>query len=155
MLTGDNEGTAQAIAEQVGVDEYRAELLPDEKVTAIESLQATDGTVAMVGDGINDAPALATAEVGVAMGAAGTDIALMGDDIRKLPYLYALANKANGVIRQNIIVSLGVKALLAVGVPIGVVTVAIAVVVGDMGMSLGVTGNAMRLSRLKPETLFQ
>lgn len=162
MLTGDNEGTAQAIAEEVGVDEYRAELLPEEKVDAIESLQATDGDVAMVGDGINDAPALATAEVGVAMGAAGTDtaletadIALMGDDIGKLPYLYALANKANGVIRQNIIVSLGVKALLAIGVPIGVVTVAIAVVVGDMGMSLGVTGNAMRLSRLKPEALLQ
>jgi len=160
MLTGDNEGTARAIAEQVGVDEYRAELLPDEKVTAIESLQTEYGDVTMVGDGINDAPALATAEVGVAMGAAGTDtaletgdIALMGDNIGKLPYLYALAQKANSVIRQNIVVSLGVKALLAIGVPIGLVTVAVAVVVGDMGMSLGVTGNAMRLSRMKPDKL--
>ena len=159
-MTGDNEGTARAIAEQVGVDEYRAELLPEEKVSAIESLQAEYGDVAMVGDGINDAPALATAEVGVAMGAAGTDtaletadIALMGDDIGKLPYLYALAGKANSVIRQNIAVSLGVKALLAIGVPIGLVTVAVAVVVGDMGMSLGVTGNAMRLSRMKPDLL--
>jgi len=158
MLTGDNEGTARAIAEQVGVDEYRAELLPEEKVEAIESLQAAYGDVAMVGDGINDAPALVAAEVGIAMGAAGTDtaletadIALMGDDIGKLPYLYALSHTANGVIRQNIWSSLGVKALLAVGVPLGYVSVALAVVVGDMGMSLGVTGNAMRLSRLKPD----
>ncbi|MEF8786027.1 MAG: cation-translocating P-type ATPase, partial [Haloarculaceae archaeon] len=152
MLTGDNEGTARAIATEVSVDEYRAELLPDEKVAAVEELQAKYGDVAMVGDGINDAPALATAEVGVAMGAAGTDtaletadIALMGDDIGKLPYLYALSHTANGVIRQNIWASLGVKALLAVGVPGGLVSVAVAVVVGDMGMSLGVTGNAMRL----------
>ena len=158
MLTGDNEGTARAIAEQVGVDEYRAELLPNEKVDAIEELQVEHGDVAMVGDGINDAPALAAADIGIAMGAAGTDtaletadIALMGDDIGKLPYLYRLSQTANGVIRQNIWASLGVKALLAVGVPLGYVSVALAVVVGDMGMSLGVTGNAMRLSRLKPD----
>jgi len=160
MLTGDNEATARAIGEQVGVDEVRAELLPDEKVAAVEEIQAEHGEVAMVGDGINDAPALATADVGVAMGAAGTDtaletadIALMGDDVGKLPYLYALSNRANGVIRQNIWASLGVKALLAVGVPLGLVTVAVAVVVGDMGMSLGVTGNAMRLSRMTPESV--
>jgi len=158
MLTGDNEGTARAIAAQVGVDGYRAELLPDGKVAAVEALQTEYGDVAMVGDGINDAPALATADVGIAMGAAGTDtaietadIALMGDDIRKLPYLYALSNEANGVIRQNVWSSLAVKALLAVGVPFGLVSVALAVVVGDMGMSLGVTGNAMRLSRIAPE----
>jgi len=159
MLTGDNEGTARAIAGQVGVDEYRAELLPEEKVDAVESLQAEYGEVAMVGDGINDAPALATAEVGIAMGAAGTDtaletadIALMGDDVAKLPYLYALSHTANGVIRQNVWASLGVKALLALGVPLGLVSVAVAVVVGDMGMSLGVTGNAMRLSGIEPES---
>ncbi|MFW6003509.1 MAG: heavy metal translocating P-type ATPase [Halanaeroarchaeum sp.] len=158
MLTGDNEGTARAIADEVGVDSFRAELLPEEKVAAVESLQTEYGEVAMVGDGINDAPALATADVGVAMGAAGTDtaletadIALMGDDLGKLPYLYSLSNTANGVIRQNIWSSLGVKALLALGVPFGYVSVALAVVVGDMGMSLGVTGNAMRLSRVRPE----
>jgi Cd2+/Zn2+-exporting ATPase len=158
MLTGDNEGTARAIAERVGVDEYRAGLLPDEKVEAVRSLQSTDGRVAMVGDGINDAPALAAADVGVAMGAAGTDtaietadVALMGDDVGRLPYLYDLSNEANGVIRQNIWSSLAVKALLAVGVPLGYVSVALAVVVGDMGMSLGVTGNAMRLARISPD----
>ncbi len=158
MLTGDNEGTAKAIAEQVGVDKYRAELLPEDKVDAVEALQTEYGDVAMVGDGINDAPALATADVAVAMGAAGTDtaletadIALMGDDIGKLPYLSELSQTANGVIRQNIWVSLGVKFLLALGVPLGLVSVALAVVVGDMGMSLGVTGNAMRLSRIVPE----
>ncbi|WP_457852041.1 heavy metal translocating P-type ATPase [Halalkalicoccus salilacus] len=158
MLTGDNEGTARAIAEQVGIDEYHAELLPEKKVDVIESLQTEYGDVAMVGDGINDAPALATAEIGIAMGAAGTDtaletadIALMGDDIGKLPYLYALSHKANSVIRQNIWASLGAKALLALGVPLGFVSVALAVVVGDMGMSLGVTGNSLRLARITPE----
>jgi len=80
---------------------------------------------------------------------------LMSDDIGKLPYLYALSHTANGVIRQNIWASLGVKALLAVGVPLGLVSVALAVVVGDMGMSLSVTGNAMRLSRLKPDRFFE
>lgn len=161
MLTGDNEGTARAIAEQVGVDEYRAELLPDQKVEAIDELRDEYGDVAMVGDGVNDAPALATATVGVAMGAAGTDtaletadIALMGDDLSKLPYLYELSHKAGSVIQQNIWASLGVKALLAIGVPLGYVSVAVAVVVGDMGMSLGVTGNAMRLSRIVPDSLY-
>ena len=92
------------------------------------------------------------------MGAAGTDtaietadVALMGDDLGSVPYLYRLSHTANGVIRQNIWASLGVKALLAVGVPLGLVSVAAAVVVGDMGMSLGVTGNALRLSRIEPD----
>jgi len=158
MLTGDNERTAQAIAQRLGIDDYRGELLPEEKVAAIEDLKEEYKGVAMVGDGINDAPALATATVGIAMGAAGTDtaietadIALMGDDLARLPYLYGLSHKANGVIRENIWSSLGVKLLLALGVPFGYVSVALAVIVGDMGMSIGVTGNAMRLSRLKPD----
>ncbi len=159
MLTGDNELTARAIGDRVGVDDVRAELLPEEKVEAIEALDAEyEGGVAMVGDGINDAPALATASVGVAMGAAGTDtaletadVALMSDDLSRLPYLYDLAHRANGVIRQNVWASLGLKAMLAVGVPLGVVNLAVAVLLGDAGMTVGVTGNAMRLSRVKPE----
>jgi Cd2+/Zn2+-exporting ATPase len=157
MLTGDNEGTARAIAEAVGVDDHRAELLPEDKVDAIEALRAEYGTVAMVGDGINDAPALATADVGVAMGAAGTDtaietadIALLGDDLGNLPYLYDLAHRSVGVIRQNVWGSLGVKAALAVGIPLGLVSVVTAVVAGDVGMTVLVTGNALRLSRVRP-----
>ncbi|PSP72468.1 cadmium-transporting ATPase [Halobacteriales archaeon QH_9_66_26] len=157
MLTGDNDRTARAIADEVGVDEHRAELLPDEKVAAVEDLEES-GAVAMVGDGINDAPALATATVGVAMGAAGTDtaletadIALMGDDLTKLPYLYDLANDANGVIRQNVWASLAVKAGLAIAVPFGYVPIWLAVLAGDAGMTVGVTGNAMRLSRIEPD----
>ncbi|AKU09694.1 heavy metal translocating P-type ATPase [Haloferax gibbonsii] len=158
MLTGDNEGTARAIAEQVGVDDFRAGLLPEDKVAAVEGLLDEYGSVAMVGDGINDAPALATATVGVAMGAAGTDtaletadIALMADDLSKLPYLYELSHRANGVIRQNIWASLAIKAVLAVGVPFGYVSVALAVLAGDAGMTMGVTGNAMRLARIRPD----
>jgi len=157
MLTGDNERTARAVGDEVGVDEVRAELLPDEKVTAVEELVAEYGDVAMVGDGINDAPALATATVGIAMGAAGTDtaletadVALMGDDIAKLPYLYELAGDANGVIRQNVWASLGVKAALALAVPFGLVPIWLAVLAGDAGMTVGVTGNAMRLARVEP-----
>ena len=159
MLTGDNEVTARAVGEMAGVDEVRAELLPEDKAETVAALDEEFGGVMMVGDGVNDAPALATATVGVAMGAAGTDtavesadVALMGDELSKLPYLYALSGKANGVIRENIWASIGVKALLAVGVPFGLVNVAVAVVVGDMGMSLGVTTNALRLARLKPDS---
>ena len=160
MLTGDNERTARAVAEAVGVDDYRAELLPDEKVSAVEDLVADhpDG-VAMVGDGMNDAPAMATATVGVAMGAAGTDtaietadVALMADDISKLPYLYELAGDANRVIRQNVWASLAVKAGLAVAVPFGYVPIWLAVLLGDAGMTVAVTGNAMRLSTVQAAT---
>ncbi|GAB3412294.1 heavy metal translocating P-type ATPase [Haloparvum alkalitolerans] len=158
MLTGDNERTARAIGERVGVDEVRADLLPDEKVDAVRELrEASDGGVLMVGDGVNDAPALAAATVGVAMGAAGTDAALetadaalMGDDLTRLPYLVDLSARASRVIRTNIAASLGVKALLALGAPFGYVSIAMAVLVGDMGMSLGVTGNALRLGRVEP-----
>ena len=162
MLTGDNERTASAVAEAVGVDEFRAALLPEEKADAVRGLTdgpaGDDGGVAMVGDGINDAPALATATVGIAMGAAGTDtaletadIALLADDLSKLPYLYELAGDANSVIRQNVWTSLGLKALLALAVPFGYVPIWLAVLAGDAGMTVGVTANAMRLSRLRPE----
>jgi Cd2+/Zn2+-exporting ATPase len=172
MLTGDNERTARAIASQVGIDEVHADLLPAEKVDAVRELVeaaegATDarlpwnrtaGGVAMVGDGVNDAPALAAATVGVAMGAAGTDtaietadVALMGDDLTRLPYLVALSRRANRVIETNVWSSLGVKAVLAAAAPFGLVSVVHAVVIGDMGMSLAVTGNAMRLANVRPE----
>ncbi|GAA0717355.1 Cd2+/Zn2+-exporting ATPase [Halorubrum trapanicum] len=158
MLTGDNERTARAIGDRVGVDEVRAELLPDEKVAAVRELAAeTEGGVAMVGDGINDAPALAAADVGIAMGAAGTDtaietadVALMADDLTRLPYVVDLSSRASTTIRTNIGASLAVKAVLAAGAPLGYVSVAMAVVVGDMGMSLGVTGNALRLGNVEP-----
>ncbi|GGN96999.1 heavy metal translocating P-type ATPase [Haloarcula pellucida] len=158
MLTGDNERTARAIAEQVGITDYRAGLMPDEKVAAVEELLGEYDSVAMVGDGVNDAPALATATVGIAMGAAGSDaaietadIALLGDDIGRLPYLATLSKKATGVIRQNVWSSLGLKLLLAVGAVTGYVGVALAVLLGDAGMTVGVTGNAMRLSRVEAE----
>ncbi|ELZ41031.1 heavy metal translocating P-type ATPase [Halorubrum tebenquichense] len=158
MLTGDNERTARAIGDRVGVDEVRAELLPDEKVAAVREIAAeTEGGVAMVGDGINDAPALAAADVGIAMGAAGTDtaietadVALMADDLTRLPYVVDLSARAGDTIRRNIGASLAVKAVLAAGAPLGYVSVAMAVVVGDMGMSLGVTGNALRLGNVEP-----
>jgi Cd2+/Zn2+-exporting ATPase len=162
MLTGDNERTARAVAEQVGVDDYAADLLPAEKVARVESLVEEYEDVAMVGDGINDAPALATATVGTAMGAAGTDtaietadVALMGDDLSKLPYLHRLARTGNDVIRQNVWGSLLVKAALAVAIPLPFVAVPLwfVVLAGDVGMTTAVTGNALRLARLKPAPL--
>ena len=156
MLTGDNEGTARAIAEELGVDEWRSDLLPEQKVEAVNESTQKYGKVAMVGDGVNDAPALATASVGIAMGAAGTDtaletadVALMADDLSKLPYLFHLSKKSRGVIRQNVGTSILVKFILAIGVFPGLVSLAMAVLVGDMGTSLGVTGNALRLSRIR------
>jgi Cd2+/Zn2+-exporting ATPase len=155
MLTGDNERTAKAIAKELGIAHFRAGLLPEEKVEEIKNLQKY-GTVAMVGDGVNDAPALAQATVGIAMGAAGTDvaletadIALMADDLTKLPYLVKLSRKARLVIRENIWASILIKFSLGAGVFPGLVTLALAVLIGDMGATLGVTANALRLARVK------
>jgi Cd2+/Zn2+-exporting ATPase len=151
MLTGDNERTAHQIAQQAGVDEVRARLLPQDKVQAVQELQAQYGRLAMVGDGVNDAPALARATVGIAMGAAGTDaaletadIALMADDLSKLPFTIGLSRRSLGTIRANIALSLIVKALflaLAVG---GTATLWMAVF-ADMGTSLLVTLNGLRM----------
>ena len=157
MLTGDNEATARAIAGELGVDEWQAGLLPEQKVEAVRELRRRYGQTAMVGDGVNDAPALAIASVGIAMGAAGTDtaletadVALMADDLSKLPYLFRLSRTSRRVIRQNVWTSILVKFLLAAGVFPGLVSLVAAVLAGDMGTSLGVTGNALRLARVRP-----
>jgi Cd2+/Zn2+-exporting ATPase len=158
MLTGDNEQVAHNVSAQLGVDEYRAGLLPEDKLRAIEELDREAGPVAMVGDGINDAPALAAASVGVAMGAAGTDaalasadVALMSDDLARLPDTVRGARQATRVMRQNVVASLAVKAVFVVLAPLGLVTLVMAVA-ADMGMSLLVTLNGLRLLRGRETT---
>jgi len=155
MLTGDNEATAQAIGAAAQVDEVRAGLLPEQKVAAVEALLASHGAVAMVGDGVNDAPALARASVGIAMGAAGTDtaletadVALMADELGKLPFAVRLSRQARAIIRQNVALSLGIKAVFLVLAVVGMATLWMAVF-ADMGASLIVTFNGMRLLREK------
>lgn len=151
MLTGDNQGTADAVGRAVGVDEVRAELLPEDKMQAIQEIQRTHGPVAMVGDGVNDAPALATATIGIAMGAAGTDaaietadIALMTDDLARLPWLVRHARRSLRIIRQNIVFALSVKAVFMVLALLQVATLWMAIA-ADMGASLMVIFNALRL----------
>jgi soluble P-type ATPase len=156
MLTGDGAETAEMVGRRIGVDEVRARLLPEDKVHAVRALRELHGSVAMLGDGVNDAPALAEATVGLAMGAAGSpatietaDVALMADDLTKLPYAVRLARHARRTIRFNIGLALGLKLVLAVGAVLGVVSLAVAVLVGDMGGSLAVTVNALRIARTR------
>jgi len=156
MVTGDNERTAKAIADEIGIDEYRSELLPQDKVDTIEELSKESEHVAMVGDGVNDAPALAKANVGIAMGAIGSDvsletadIALMQDDISKLPYLIELSRKTLEIVRENVLASILIKGSFAVLAFPGLITLWLAVAIGDMGLSLAVILNAMRLSLIK------
>jgi Cd2+/Zn2+-exporting ATPase len=155
MLTGDNRVTANAIARDLGIDEVYAELLPNDKVEKIEELVTRYGTIAMVGDGVNDAPALARANLGIAMGAIGSDaaietadIALMTDDISKLPWLIHHAKRTLTVIQQNIVFSLGVKAVFVVLTFAGFATLWGAIA-ADAGASLLVVANALRLLRLR------
>jgi Cd2+/Zn2+-exporting ATPase len=153
MLTGDNEITARAVAGRLGIEDVRAERLPQDKVGEVRDLVARHGVVAMVGDGINDAPALAAASVGVAMGGAGTDaaletadVALMGDDLRRLAWAVRLGRRTLSVIRQNVTFAIGIKAaFLALAIP-GLATLWMAVA-ADMGASLLVTANGLRLLR--------
>ncbi|MFO0850762.1 MAG: heavy metal translocating P-type ATPase [Gemmataceae bacterium] len=153
MLTGDNRGTAEAIARETGVDEVHAELLPGDKVTKVEELVGKYGAVAMVGDGVNDAPAMGRATVALAMGAIGTDaaietadIALMSDDLGKLPWLVRHSRRALGVIRQNIVFALAVKAVFVVLTLAGYSSMW-AAVAADSGATLLVVFNALRLLR--------
>ena len=153
MLTGDNNGTAQAIAAELGVDDVRAELLPEDKVAAVEELRRRFGSVAMVGDGVNDAPALATADVGIAMGAAGSDaaletadVALMADELLKIPYTLRLSRATVRNIKANLAISIVMKAAFVVAAIAGVATLWMAVV-ADTGASVLVIANALRLLR--------
>jgi Cd2+/Zn2+-exporting ATPase len=156
MITGDNNRTARAIADKIGIDEYYSELLPEDKVRIVEELSREHGHVAMIGDGVNDAPALATASVGVAMGVIGSDIsletadiALMQDDLSKLPYLIELSDKTLKVVKENILASILIKGSFALLTFPGLVTLWLAVAIGDMGLSLAVILNALRLSLIK------
>ena len=151
MLTGDNDDVAQQVAVELGVTDVRAELLPENKLTAIQELQTQYGDIAMTGDGVNDAPALATATVGIAMGGAGTavaletaDVALMGDDLSKLPFAVGLSRASRRIIRQNLAVSLGVIGLLLVTSVFGLIELSGAVVLHE-GSTLIVVLNALRL----------
>jgi Cd2+/Zn2+-exporting ATPase len=153
MLTGDNRGTAEAIAKETGVDEVYAELLPADKVAKVEALVAKYGTVAMIGDGVNDAPAMGRATIGLAMGAIGTDaaietadIALMSDDLGKLPWLVRHSRRTLGIIRQNIMFALAVKAVFVV-LTLFSYSSMWAAVAADSGATLLVVFNALRLLR--------
>ena len=155
MLTGDNARTAAAIGKRVGVSDIRADLLPEDKLNFIKELRRKYQSVAMVGDGVNDAPALAASTVGVAMGGAGTDtaletadIALMSDDLSKLPYTIKLSRRALMIIKQNITFSLAIKLLALLLVVPGWLTLWIAIF-ADMGATLIVTLNSLRLLKVK------
>lgn len=155
MLTGDNRAVAENIAQQVGISEVRSGLMPEDKLHIIRQMDTEYEAIAMVGDGVNDAPALATATVGIAMGGAGTavaletaDVALMGDDLSRLPFAVGLSRASRNIIQQNLLISLGVIALLVVTSVFGLVQLGIAVLLHE-GSTLLVVGNALRLLNYK------
>lgn len=151
MLTGDNASVARRVADKVGITDVRAELLPGHKLELIRKLQHDRGVIAMIGDGVNDAPALAAATVGVAMGAGGTavaletaDVVLMGDDLGKLPFAIGLSRASQRIIRQNLTIALGVILLLLIASGFGVIPLSVAVVLHE-GSTIAVVLNALRL----------
>jgi Zn2+/Cd2+-exporting ATPase len=155
MLTGDNRHVAQAIAEQAGLDDFYAELLPEDKVKAVKEIGAKYGPVAMVGDGVNDAPALASARLGIAMGAAGTDVALetadvvlMGDDLSNIPYLIALSRQTRKTLWTNIGFAMFMIGLMIAGIFLVSLPLPLAVV-GHEGGTVLVSLNGLRLLAYK------
>jgi Cd2+/Zn2+-exporting ATPase len=155
MLTGDNLATAQTVAREAGIAEVQGNLLPEDKLAAIEALQQRHGATAMTGDGINDAPALARAEIGFAMGGAGTDVAMeaadvviMNDDLRRIPETIRLSRRTHGVLWQNIMLALGIKSVFMVLALLGTATMWMAVF-ADMGATLLVVANGLRLLRAR------
>jgi Cd2+/Zn2+-exporting ATPase len=155
MLTGDSERTAAAVAAHAGVTEHRARLLPEDKVDAVHEIRRRWGAVAMVGDGVNDAPALAASDLGIAMGAAGSDtaletadVALMSSDISALPGFFDLGRRTVANIRQNVAFSIVTKAIVLVLALVGYAPLWLAVF-ADMGVSLIVTANGLRLLRAR------
>ena len=156
MLTGDNKLAAQSVASEIGIDFVYSNLMPEDKLNLLDTIRNKFGDVAMVGDGINDAPALARSNIGIAMGAAGSDvaietadIALMQDDISKLPYLFALSNKTMSIIKQNITISILVKLLCVVLAIMGIITLMMSVGFGDLGLTIFVILNAFRIGMVK------
>ncbi|VAW69491.1 Lead, cadmium, zinc and mercury transporting ATPase; Copper-translocating P-type ATPase, partial [hydrothermal vent metagenome] len=155
MLTGDNQKVADAVAKTIGITDPMGSLLPEDKVTAIEKLKAEEGKVAMVGDGVNDAPAMARSTVGIAMGAAGSDvaletadIALMADKLDNLPFAIGLSRMSKSIIKQNLWVSLGIVSILIPSTIMGWMGIGLAVLVHE-GSTLLVVGNALRLLAYK------
>ena len=160
MLTGDNKMAANKVANEIGLDYVYSDLLPEDKLNIVDTIRNKFGDVAMVGDGINDAPALARANIGIAMGAAGSDVAietadvaLMQDDISKLPYLFSLSQKTMNIIKQNISLSIFVKALFVILAILGLITLMMSVGIGDLGLTLVVILNSFRIARVK-DSLF-
>jgi Cd2+/Zn2+-exporting ATPase len=154
MLTGDNQQVAEAVARELGLDEVRAGLLPSDKHAAVTTLRQTGERVAVVGDGVNDAPALAAADLGIAMGGAGThvaletaDVVLMGDDLKQVPETIRRSRRTVSIVRQNIAFSLGIKAVFLVLAVMGQATLWMAVA-ADMGASLAVITNGLRAMHL-------
>ena len=156
MLTGDNKIAAKKVADEIGLDYVYSNLLPEDKLNILDTIRNKFGDVAMVGDGINDAPALARANIGIAMGAAGSDVAietadvaLMQDDISKLPYLFSLSQKTMNIIKQNISLSIFIKALFVILAILGLITLMMSVGIGDLGLTLVVILNSFRIARVK------
>ena len=156
MLTGDNKFAAKSVASEIGVDYVYSNLRPEDKLNILDTVRNKFGDVAMVGDGINDAPALARANIGIAMGAAGSDVAietadvaLMQDDISKLPYLFSLSHKTMGIIKQNITLAIAIKLLCVILAILGIITLMMSVGVSDLGWTLFVILNSFRIGMVK------